>query len=61
MLISEFIFTEKRTFSKLINTVTESQSYYFNRLSNIDRKKWIVEEQYLRNEFGITTMSDDVL
>jgi hypothetical protein len=26
---------------------------YFSRLSNLDRKRWLAEETYLRNELGI--------
>lgn len=34
---------------------------YFARLSNIDRKRWIAEEHYIRDKFGIKTISDDCL
>ena len=31
---------------------------YFSRLLNIDRKKWIAEEHYRRNNLNISTISD---
>lgn len=40
---------------------TELDSNYFSRLSNIDRKRWIAEEHYRRENYGIRTLSDDVI
>jgi hypothetical protein len=34
------------------------QTNYFGRLSNIDRKRWICEEYYCRENYGIQTISD---
>ena len=32
---------------------------YFKRLSNVDRKRWLAEEIYFRNNYGYQTMSDN--
>jgi hypothetical protein len=39
----------------------EQARSYFERLSNIDRKRWIAEEHYMREKFSIKTISDDCL
>lgn len=39
----------------------EEDSNYFNRLSNVDRKRWIAEEQYRRENYAIRTLSDEVM
>ena len=36
----------------------DGDTSYFNRLSNLDKKRWLAEEVYLRNELGIQ-MTDD--
>jgi hypothetical protein len=31
----------------------DGDTSYFNRLSNLDRKRWLAEEVYMRKELGI--------
>ena len=41
-------------FEKKYGEVTE----FFSRLSNLERKRWIAEEVYLRKELGLKTLDD---
>jgi hypothetical protein len=46
--------------SNLIKKVeSQTESIYFNRISNCDRKRWIAEEHYRRNKYNIKTLSDE--
>lgn len=46
---------------KFIDKITKQESTYFCRLSNLDRKKWICEEHYRRQNLGIRLLSDEQL
>ena len=39
----------------------DGDTSYFNRLSNLDKKRWLAEEVYLRNELGIQITDDYTL
>lgn len=39
----------------------KEQVNYFERISNVDRKRWIAEEHFMRKNYGINVVSDDTL
>jgi len=41
-------------FEKKYGEVTD----FFSRLSNLEKKRWIAEEVYLRKELGLKTLDD---
>ena len=38
---------------------SQTESVYFSRISNYDRKRWIAEEHYRRTKYNIKTLSDE--
>ena len=47
--------------NKFVQKVTSEESNFFKRLSNIERKRWICEEHYRRENLGIRLLSDEQL
>jgi len=44
--------------SERFNEIYGEETNYFSRLSNIERKRWLVEETYNRNELGLQLTDD---
>ena len=67
LIISEFIHNKLMSHEKLFEQFTKDlkknkiYSSYFSRLSNVDRKRWIAEEHYLRTNYGIHMLSENSL
>jgi len=66
-VLSEFVVNKLMSHEKLFEQFTKDlkknkvYSSYFSRLSNVDRKRWIAEEHYLRLNYGIHMVSDNAL
>lgn len=59
--IEDMCWKDDRMKSKFLERIAEEDGNYFGRLSNIDRKRWISEEIYCRNQYGIKILNDQAL
>lgn len=56
------IYSDKRLKTDFFDSVKEKHNEtYFSRLSNLERKRWICEDHYLRENYGICSISDEAL
>lgn len=57
----DLVVRDSSNHGKFVDKITRSDSYYFSRLSNLDRKRWVCEEHYRRQKLGIRTLSDETM
>jgi len=59
LIIKDLFFGDSRKYSKFVSSINRAEENYFNRLGNLDRKRWIAEEHYRRKHLNLKTLSDE--
>lgn len=54
----DLVVSSNKNHGKFVEKITQAESSYLARLSNLDRKRWICEEHYRRENLNIRTLSD---